>query len=79
MDFNPDTWVYRKGLTNSTPGEQYLYALHWATQTVTTVGYGDIGAITTAEIILSFIWMMVGVAFYSFIIGNFSSIISGNS
>ena len=77
-DFHPDTWVYREGLQDATPAKQYLYSLHWATQTVTTVGYGDIPAFTTGEIILSFIWMMVGVAFYSFIIGNFSSIIAGN-
>ena len=79
MDFHPDTWVYREGLANAPPSSQYLYSLYWATQTVTTVGYGDISAKTNAEIILSFVWMMVGVAFYSFIIGNFSSIISGNS
>jgi hypothetical protein len=53
--------------------------MHWATQTVTTVGYGDVGATTEQEILLSFIWMLVGVAFYSFIIGNFSSIITSNS
>ena len=31
MDFHPTTWVYRKGLTNASPGQQYLYSLHWAT------------------------------------------------
>ena len=58
--------------------EQYIYAMHWATQTITTVGYGDITANTNAEIIISLLWMLFGVAFYSFIIGNFSSLISGN-
>jgi CRP-like cAMP-binding protein len=53
--------------------------MHWATQTVTTVGYGDVGANTVQEILLSFVWMLVGVAFYSFIIGNFSSIITSNT
>lgn len=52
--------------------------MHWATQTVTTVGYGDIGAVTGPEIVISLCWMLFGVAFYSFIIGNFISIITGN-
>jgi len=53
--------------------------MHWATQTVTTVGYGDVRAITNEELLLSFVWMLVGVGFYSFIIGNFSTIVTSNS
>ena len=48
--------------------------MHWATQTITTVGYGEIPAVTQTEIYFSFTWMLLGVLFYSFIIGNFSSI-----
>ena len=73
-EFSPDTWVTRKGLQDETPGVQYAYAMHWATQTITTVGYGEIPAATSAEIYFSFTWMLLGVLFYSFIIGNFSSI-----
>lgn len=55
-----------------------MYAFYWSAQTVITLGYGDIPAVTTAEMILSLFWMTFGVAFYSFIIGNFSSIIASN-
>ena len=72
------TWVRKLGLEDADPSEQYIYAMHWATQTITTVGYGDITANTNAEIVISLLWMLFGVAFYSFIIGNFSSLISGN-
>ena len=34
---------------------------------------------THEELLLSFVWMLVGVAFYSFIIGNFSTIVTSNS
>ena len=78
-DLGPDTWVYKKNLVDEPTFVQYLWAMHWATQTVTTVGYGDVPAYTTQEILLSFVWMLVGVAFYSFIIGNFSSIITSHT
>ena len=40
------------------------------------MGYGEIGAKTGAEQVTALIWMIVGVGFYSFTIGNLSSIIS---
>jgi hypothetical protein len=43
------------------------------------VGYGDIPAITVTEMLFCQIWMLVGVGFYSFVVGNFSSILSGNA
>lgn len=43
---------------------------------MTTVGYGDIAPLTTAERIIAIIWMMVGVGFYSFTIGNLSTILA---
>jgi len=42
------------------------------------VGYGDIPAVTVSEMIICLFWMVFGVGFYSFIIGNYSSIISSN-
>ena len=69
----------RKDLVDEPVFVKYLWAMHWATQTVTTVGFGDIPAYTVPEICLSLVWMLVGVIFYSFIVGNFTSIIAGNS
>jgi hypothetical protein len=43
---------------------------------LTTVGFGDIPAVTTAEKILGVSWMIFGVGFYSFTIGNLSSIMA---
>ena len=40
------------------------------------MGYGDIPIYTKSEYILALFWMIVGVNFYSFIIGNVSSIIA---
>lgn len=45
-------------------------------QTITTVGFGDIVAGTRTEMTLSLLWMIFGVGFYSFTVGNLSSLIA---
>lgn len=49
-------------------------SVYWALQTLTTVGYGDIKAKSVYEKITALIWMIIGVGFYSFTIGNLASI-----
>eukprot|EP00347_Sterkiella_histriomuscorum_P022619 403337800 len=77
-DFDPETWVYRMKMRDQDPSSQYLMSFYWSTQTVITVGYGDVPARTSSEMLISLFWMIFGVGFYSFIIGNYSSIIAGN-
>lgn len=40
------------------------------------MGYGDVQGSTTLERVYCLLWMIFGVAFYSFTIGNLQSIIS---
>ena len=40
------------------------------------MGFGDINAKTVYEKIIALVWMIFGVGFYSFTIGNLSQIIS---
>jgi hypothetical protein len=68
-----DTWLYRNDLLDKSNLEIYMFAIYWEFSTLTTVGYGDIAAKTKAEIDLSIIWMMFGVAFYSFVISTLTS------
>jgi hypothetical protein len=71
---NVDNWVTRLGYIDYSPWERYLISFYWTIQTVVTVGYGDIPAVTTAERIVAVSWMFVGVFVYSFLIGSISSI-----
>ena len=73
-NFGPDTWVVRTGYQDAAIGEQYLVAVYWylykilifrVFQTLTTVGYGDVAAVTAGERILSLVLMSFGVFFYS--------------
>lgn len=40
------------------------------------MGFGDITAVTRTEMTLSLLWMIFGVGFYSFTVGNLSSLIA---
>lgn len=62
------------GLSDEVNSYQYLVSVYWALQTLTTVGYGDITPRSVYERILGLIWMIIGVGFYSFTIGNLASI-----
>eukprot|EP00347_Sterkiella_histriomuscorum_P010858 403374655 len=64
-------------IVDEDPFNQYLKSFYWSSQTVLTVGYGDMPAESIPEMILAMIWMMIGVSFYAFIIGNYSSMIEG--
>jgi len=75
-DFEFESWVAQRGIQDRENAYLYLTSLYWALQTITTVGYGDITVLTNTELILSVIWMIFGVGFYSFTIGNLSSVLA---
>ncbi|CDW91576.1 cation channel family protein [Stylonychia lemnae] len=78
-DTNPETWVSRLKLIDEEPSTLYLECLYWSLQTVATVGFGDFGARTVSELFLCIVWMIFGVGFYSFVIGNLTSIIANEN
>jgi len=75
-NFPSDCWVHAEDLIDADPGRQYLVAFYWAFQTLTTVGYGDVTVGTDLEKILAVCWMIFGVGFYSYTIGNMTSMIA---
>jgi voltage-gated potassium channel Kch len=67
------------GLVDSSNSEVYLAAIYWAIQTLLTVGYGDIPAVTTEEMVVAVCWMILGGFFYTFTIGNLTSVLSNQN
>jgi hypothetical protein len=76
MEDNLNSWIFLPENLNLTTGEKYLVCLYWISQTVITVGYGDVPNNTATEHILSIIAMFAGVIFFSLTIGSLTSIIS---
>ena len=69
--FEPNSWIVRQNLTEESVLYQYISATYWTFQTLTTVGYGDIPAVTWYEKLYAITWMLLGFCFYTYTIGNF--------
>ena len=75
-NFSPDTWVVRKNLQDQDYDTLYLTSLYFICTVLTTVGFGDIYPVTVIEKIIAMTWMVYGIGFYSFVVGNLSSVLS---
>lgn len=78
-NYAPETWVARLAMQDSKSSEIYLASIYWAIQTLMTVGYGDIPAVTLEEMVVAVCWMVFGGFFYSFTIGNLTSVLSNQN
>jgi len=50
-------------------GEVYIVALYWAVMTMSTIGYGDVVAKTTAERVVATFGMFIGSSIFAYIVG----------
>ncbi len=55
---------------------EYVRALYWAFTTLTTVGYGDISARTSAQMLFASGVQVLGVAVFGFVLSNVASLIA---
>lgn len=69
-------WLVANDVQNNSMYSRYITAFYWAVVTTTTVGYGDIVPVNKFEIGLALIIIILGVAYYSYVIGNLSFLFS---
>ena len=77
-DDQMDSWPYRYGYMDKSSVELYIISVYWVLTTLATVGYGDIVAYTQGERCFAIIMLISCVAFFSYTISNFSSIVSSS-
>ncbi len=61
---------------DASPLHAYIKAVYWAMTTLTTVGYGDIAAKTSIQMLYVCAAQLIGVAIFGFIVSNVSSILT---
>eukprot|EP01029_Cantina_marsupialis_P007032 TRINITY_DN1775_c0_g1_i1.p1 TRINITY_DN1775_c0_g1~~TRINITY_DN1775_c0_g1_i1.p1 ORF type:complete len:879 (+),score=198.96 TRINITY_DN1775_c0_g1_i1:366-3002(+) len=72
-----DNWVASYGLVNPDDIlDVYFAALYWSVMTLTTIGFGDIVAVTTLERLMAVVCMLIGGSMYAYIVGAVCSILN---
>ena len=62
------TWLDYLGAAEQSHMEVYTTAIYYCFVVLTTVGYGDVVSRSNFEIVFTLVWMIGGIAFYSFTI-----------
>lgn len=63
------------GIDKDPKGLQLTKTCYFALTTLSTIGYGDYSPVNPIEMEISWVIMLAGVAFFSYIMGNFINII----
>lgn len=58
------------------PFTQYMTSLYWVSQTITTVGFGDMGIGLNSEYLFAIIWMLVGNVYYGLGVGQVTNLLA---
>lgn len=76
-----ESWTNQESLGIDPMGDnqqldRYIAAVYWAAATLTTVGYGDVSAHTSAERLFSLLMIMIGALVFGLIVGKMSALAS---
>lgn len=54
---------------------RYISAMYWSITTMTTVGYGDLHAVNTIEMIFIIFYMLFNLGLTAYLIGNMTNLV----
>ncbi|CAG9329138.1 unnamed protein product [Blepharisma stoltei] len=76
LNYDYNNWIMQSGYQDEEGFDLYIIAFYWSVTTLSTVGYGEIHAWNLPERLVATLVMVVGIFFYSFIIGSLSSLLT---
>ena len=56
-------------------GFRYISAMYWSMTTMTTVGYGDLHAVNTVEMVFIIFYMLFNLGLTAYLIGNMTNLV----
>jgi len=76
-NYNDDEHTFYKdnNLEDYSKFRRLIICCYYALTTLSTVGYGDYTPITNLEKIVGILIMILGIAFFSYIMGNFNDVL----
>eukprot|EP01017_Pseudomicrothorax_dubius_P048500 TRINITY_DN8834_c0_g1_i1.p1 TRINITY_DN8834_c0_g1~~TRINITY_DN8834_c0_g1_i1.p1 ORF type:complete len:436 (+),score=50.85 TRINITY_DN8834_c0_g1_i1:60-1310(+) len=68
--FDDQTWVFQMHLASEDPITRYLSSLQWAVETATTMGMGDVKAVSNTDRVISISYMCISLVIMAALAGN---------
>lgn len=68
-----ENWITSGGFEQYSTFDSYIASLYFSVMTMSTIGYGDISPVTSAERIVACIMMLVGAGIYAYVVGSITS------
>ncbi|KAH9625216.1 hypothetical protein KSS87_003596 [Heliosperma pusillum] len=71
------TWIgtMNPNLRETNIWVRYISAIYWSITTMTTVGYGDVHAVNTVEMVFIIFYMLFNLSLTSYLIGNMTNLV----
>ena len=60
---------------NKSPWVCYIYAMYWSITTLTSVGYGDLHAQNSSEMVFEIFYMLFNLGLTAYLIGNMTNLV----
>lgn len=68
-----ENWITSGGFEKYNTFDSYIASWYFSVMTMSTIGYGDISPVTSAERIVACIMMLVGAGIYAYVVGSITS------